>query len=84
MSEEDRIAGRGDKSGVFTGGYATNPATGERIPVWIADYVLISYGTGAIMGVPGHDERDFEFAKSSSSKCAPSSCRPRIGWPATA
>jgi leucyl-tRNA synthetase len=63
MSEEDRIAGRGDKSGVFTGGYATNPATGERIPIWIADYVLISYGTGAIMGVPGHDERDFEFAK---------------------
>jgi leucyl-tRNA synthetase len=63
MSEEDRIAGRGDKSGVFTGGYAVNPATGERIPVWIADYVLISYGTGAIMGVPGHDERDFEFAK---------------------
>ncbi len=63
MSEEDRIAGRGEKSGVFTGGYATNPATGERIPVWIADYVLISYGTGAIMGVPGHDERDFEFAK---------------------
>jgi leucyl-tRNA synthetase len=62
MSEEDRIAGRGDKSGIFTGGYATNPATGERIPVWIADYVLISYGTGAIMGVPGHDERDFEFA----------------------
>ncbi len=63
MSEEDRIAGRGDKSGVFTGGYATNPATGEPIPVWIADYVLISYGTGAIMGVPGHDERDFEFAR---------------------
>jgi leucyl-tRNA synthetase len=63
MSEEDRIAGRGEKSGVFTGGFATNPATGQRIPVWIADYVLISYGTGAIMGVPGHDERDFEFAK---------------------
>jgi leucyl-tRNA synthetase len=63
MSEEDRIAGRGDKSGICTGGYATNPATGEHIPVWIADYVLISYGTGAIMGVPGHDERDFEFAR---------------------
>ena len=63
MSEEDRIAGRGEKSGVFTGGHATNPATGEPIPVWIADYVLISYGTGAIMGVPGHDERDFEFAR---------------------
>jgi leucyl-tRNA synthetase len=62
MSEEDRIAGRGEKSGVFTGGYATNPVTGQRIPIWIADYVLISYGTGAIMAVPAHDERDFEFA----------------------
>ncbi len=62
MSEEDRIAGRGEKRGVFTGGYAVNPVTGERIPVWIADYVLISYGTGAIMAVPGHDQRDFEFA----------------------
>jgi leucyl-tRNA synthetase len=63
MSEEDRIAGRGEKSGVFTGGYATNPVTGQRIPIWIADYVLISYGTGAIMAVPGHDQRDLEFAK---------------------
>ncbi len=62
MSEEDRIAGRGEKSGVFTGGKATNPVTGEAIPIWIADYVLISYGTGAIMAVPGHDQRDFEFA----------------------
>ena len=62
-SEEDRIAGRGDKSGVFTGGYAINPVTGSRIPVWIADYVLISYGTGAIMAVPGHDQRDLEFAQ---------------------
>ncbi len=63
MSEEDRIAGRGEKSGIFTGAYAANPATGEAIPIWVADYVLLSYGTGAIMGVPGHDERDFEFAK---------------------
>jgi leucyl-tRNA synthetase len=62
-SEEDRIAGRGEKSGVFTGGYALNPVNGERIPVWIADYVLISYGTGAIMAVPGHDQRDLEFAQ---------------------
>jgi leucyl-tRNA synthetase len=52
-----------DKTGVFTGGYAINPVNGERIPVWIADYVLISYGTGAIMSVPGHDERDWAFAK---------------------
>ena len=50
------------KTGVFTGGYCRNPATGHRIPVWIADYVLMNYGTGAIMAVPGHDERDFEFA----------------------
>ncbi|MFL5614761.1 MAG: leucine--tRNA ligase [Gemmatimonadaceae bacterium] len=52
-----------DKTGVFTGSYATNPATGQPIPIWIADYVLMEYGTGAIMAVPGHDERDFEFAK---------------------
>ncbi len=52
-----------DKSGVFTGGYATNPVNGERIPVWIADYVLITYGTGAIMAVPAHDQRDFDFAR---------------------
>jgi leucyl-tRNA synthetase len=51
-----------DKTGAFTGGYCRNPATGERIPVWIADYVLMEYGTGAIMAVPAHDERDFEFA----------------------
>jgi leucyl-tRNA synthetase len=51
-----------EKTGVFTGTYAINPATGERIPIWIADYVLMEYGTGAIMAVPGHDERDFEFA----------------------
>ncbi len=52
-----------DKSGVFTGAYAVNPVNGAEIPIWIADYVLVSYGTGAIMAVPGHDERDWEFAK---------------------
>jgi leucyl-tRNA synthetase len=52
-----------DKTGVFTGSYALNPVTGKEIPVWISDYVLISYGTGAIMGVPAHDERDWDFAK---------------------
>ncbi|MDP0492199.1 MAG: class I tRNA ligase family protein [Verrucomicrobiota bacterium JB023] len=52
-----------DKSGVFTGGHAINPVNGEAIPIWIADYVMMGYGTGAIMAVPAHDERDFEFAK---------------------
>ncbi|AXP49536.1 leucine--tRNA ligase [Bacillus subtilis] len=51
------------KTGVFTGAYAINPVNGEKLPIWIADYVLASYGTGAVMAVPGHDERDFEFAK---------------------
>ena len=51
-----------DKSGVFTGAYATNPATGQPIPIWVADYVLMSYGSGAIMGVPGQDQRDWDFA----------------------
>ncbi|MBE4908357.1 leucine--tRNA ligase [Bacillus luteolus] len=51
-----------DKTGVFTGAYAINPVNGEKMPIWIADYVLASYGTGAIMAVPGHDERDHEFA----------------------
>jgi leucyl-tRNA synthetase len=58
-----RKVGDREKTGVFTGGYAINPATHQKIPVWIADYVLMEYGTGAIMAVPGHDERDFEFAK---------------------
>jgi leucyl-tRNA synthetase len=51
-----------DKTGVFTGGYAINPVNGKKIPVWISDYILISYGTGAIMAVPAHDQRDWEFA----------------------
>ena len=51
------------KTGVFTGRYVTNPVNGERLPVWVADYVLLEYGTGAIMAVPGHDQRDFEFAE---------------------
>lgn len=52
-----------EKTGVFTGGHALNPVNGERLPIWIADYVLMSYGTGAIMAVPGHDERDWAFAR---------------------
>src|SRR5699024_4654185 len=51
-----------DKTGVFTGAYAINPANNEKMPIWVADYVLMTYGTGAIMAVPAHDERDYEFA----------------------
>ncbi|MFQ6045433.1 MAG: leucine--tRNA ligase [Gemmatimonadales bacterium] len=58
-----RRVGEKEKTGVFTGSYAKNPATGESVPVWVADYVLMEYGTGAIMAVPAHDERDFEFAR---------------------
>lgn len=61
-SEVDRKATT-EKSGVFTGGFAINPLTKKEIPIWIADYVMMDYGTGAIMAVPGHDERDFEFAE---------------------
>ena len=61
-SSVDRMTATKEKTGVFTGGYAINPINGQRIPIWIADYVLMDYGTGAVMGVPGHDERDFEFA----------------------
>ncbi len=63
QTDIQREAADKDKSGVFTGGYAINPVNGERIPVWIADYVLMSYGTGAIMAVPAHDQRDFDFAR---------------------
>jgi leucyl-tRNA synthetase len=62
-SELERTALDKTKTGVFTGAYAINPATKKKIPIWIADYVILSYGTGAIMAVPGHDDRDYEFAK---------------------
>ena len=61
-SDLDRTELAKEKTGVFTGSFATNPINGQQIPIWVADYVLISYGTGAIMAVPGHDLRDFEFA----------------------
>jgi leucyl-tRNA synthetase len=62
-SDIDRTAEGQEKTGVWTGSYAINPVNGEKIPIWIADYVLMDYGTGAIMAVPAHDQRDFEFAK---------------------
>ena len=62
-SEIDRLSTAREKTGVFTGAYAINPVNGRRIPVYAADYVLATYGTGAVMAVPAHDERDFEFAK---------------------
>jgi leucyl-tRNA synthetase len=62
-TEIERAAEDREKTGVFTGGYAVNPTTRERIPIWIADYVMLGYGTGAIMAVPAHDERDFAFAR---------------------
>ncbi len=63
LDEIARAATDKEKTGVFTGGYAINPVNNERIPIWIADYVMMGYGTGAIMAVPAHDQRDFEFAK---------------------
>ncbi|WP_411826338.1 leucine--tRNA ligase [Luteolibacter sp. AS25] len=62
-SDLDRTDLNKDKSGVFTGAFAVNPVNGKEIPIWIADYVMMGYGTGAIMAVPAHDERDFEFAQ---------------------
>ena len=60
---ERQVSSEKEKTGIFTGSYAINPVNGKRIPIWVADYVLISYGTGAIMAVPAHDERDHAFAK---------------------
>jgi leucyl-tRNA synthetase len=62
-TEIERLSTEREKAGVATGGFAINPVNGEKIPIWVADYVLVTYGTGAIMAVPAHDERDFEFAK---------------------
>ncbi len=64
-SERDRVTEAADavKTGVFSGAYAVNPVNQERIPIWIADYVLVSYGTGAVFACPAHDERDYAFAK---------------------
>ncbi len=63
MNKRDRAAVDKEKRGIFTGAYAVNPVNGEEIPIWIADYVLMEYGTGAVMAVPAHDQRDLEFAR---------------------
>ena len=63
LSEAERTSTDTEKEGIFTGAYALNPMNGDRIPIWIANYVLVDYGTGAIMAVPAHDQRDFEFAR---------------------
>ena len=62
-TEIERLSTEREKSGVFIGAYVVNPLNNQRVPIWIADYVLLTYGTGAVMGVPAHDQRDFEFAK---------------------
>jgi leucyl-tRNA synthetase len=76
-SERERTEIAKTKTGVFTGAYAINPVNGDRIPIWIADYVLATYGTGAIMAVPGHDERDFEFAVQFKLRIVPVVLPPR-------
>jgi leucyl-tRNA synthetase len=63
LSEIERLSTEKEKTGVFSGAYAINPVNQEKVPIWVADYVLFTYGTGAVMAVPGHDERDFAFAK---------------------
>jgi len=63
LGAEDRTSEEREKEGVFTGTYAINPINGEKIPIWVANYVLMDYGTGAVMAVPAHDQRDFDFAK---------------------
>ncbi len=62
-TEIDRLSVEREKTGVFTGSYAVNPLNGDRVPIWVGDYVLLTYGTGAVMGVPAHDARDFDFAR---------------------
>ncbi|NUM49260.1 MAG: leucine--tRNA ligase, partial [Anaerolineales bacterium] len=71
QTDIEREATDKEKTGVFTGGYAVNPVNGAQIPIWIADYVLMTYGTGAIMAVPAHDERDFAFARKFGLKIIP-------------
>ncbi|MGH2632663.1 MAG: leucine--tRNA ligase, partial [Tepidiformaceae bacterium] len=77
-TEIERLSTERDKTGVFTGAYAINPFNGERVPIWIADYVLVTYGTGAIMAVPAHDQRDFEFATKFGLRIVPVFDHPEV------
>jgi leucyl-tRNA synthetase len=61
-SERERLSHAGARTGVFTGAYAVNPVDGRQVPIWVSDYVLSGYGTGAVFGCPAHDERDYSFA----------------------
>ena len=78
VTEIERLSAEREKTGAFTGAYAINPFNGARIPIWIADYVLVTYGTGAIMAVPAHDERDFAFARDHGLEVIPVFDHPEI------
>ena len=78
VTEIERLSAEREKTGAFTGAYAINPFNGARIPIWIADYVLVTYGTGAIMAVPAHDERDFAFARDHGLEVIPVFDHPEV------
>jgi leucyl-tRNA synthetase len=78
QTEIERQSTEKEKTGVFTGAHAVNPFNGERIPIWIADYVLVTYGTGAVMAVPAHDQRDFEFATKYGLRIVPVYSHPDV------
>ena len=78
QAEYMRTALGREKTGVFLGSYVVNRLNGEKMPIWITDYVLPTYGTGAVMGVPAHDERDFDFARKFHPACSSSDCASRM------
>ena len=80
-SEIDRLSTEKEKTGVFTGNYAVNRLNNERVPVYIGDYVLMTYGAGAVMGVPAHDGRDFEFARKYRLPVRNRDSANHLGWP---
>ena len=79
-SNEDRLTEGREKTGAFTGSYALNNLTGEKMPIWVSDFVLVEFGTGAVVGVPGHDRRDFEFAKKFKLPIKQVIAKPPQGW----